>query len=175
MLTALARSGSFDTSQLIAEPLTVFTQRAHVFDADAIRLDLVLFWPRLALEIWIEVKTGAALSGLDQLDRYAAAQIDLTSMDGLIRPSLVLLSEVDLKFTARSPGTDVIVASAPTHMAWQDILEAVRDVLHPDTLWLELVSFLKEKGMTQDATFPISARESTSLSDSHHLYLKSVT
>jgi hypothetical protein len=173
ILTTLARTGALDTSRVIGEPLTVFTQRSHVLADDSIRLDLVLLWTSLPLEVWIEVKTGSPLSGDRQLVRYLDAQAALTANDAVERPPLVLLSEVDLRFASSTPAPSA-PGRSPSHMAWQDIIEAVRDTDHPDTLWLELVSFLKEKGMTQDSTFPISAREATSLSDSHQLYLKSV-
>ena len=94
MLTALARTGSFDSSRVIGEPMTVFTQRAHELPTDSIRLDLVLVWSRLALELWIEAKTGSPLSP-NQLGRYLAAQDAMSIRDHWERPPVVLLSAAD--------------------------------------------------------------------------------
>lgn len=186
VLSALARTGCLDPLRVEGRPLTVFTQRSHTPPGDSIRLDLVLLWPSVPLEVWVEIKTGSPLSGSlerivesavvrrSQLGRYLDAQAWMSGEDGIERPPVVLLSEDDLRFSgnpAESMGPD---GRGPNHLAWQDIVDVVRDTADPDSLWLELVAFLKEKGMTQDMAFPITAREATSLGDAHRLYTKSV-
>jgi hypothetical protein len=170
MLAALAQ-GSFNPANVSEHHLTVLTQRTYLVPGDEIRLDLVLLWSAKgsAIELWIEVKTGSPLSGKNQLRRYADAQTQLTSMDGVARPRLVLLSTSDLR--SGDTAGDLTISA---HTSWQDVVDAVRETHDPDSLWLEFVLFLKEKRMTQDATFPITAREATSLGDAHRLYLKSI-
>lgn len=175
MVVALGQSGSFDTTSVSQQHLTVFTQRTYSVPDDEGRVDLVLLWsaPGSAVELWIEVKTGSPLSGDRQLQRYARAQRLLSARDGVDRPRLVLLSTTDIRSAGDGgDATSDLLISA--HMSWQDIVEAVGAGPDSDSLWRELVLFLKEKGMTQDATFPITAREATSLDDAHRLYLKSV-
>lgn len=186
MVRALARAGALNTSMVSGQPLTVFTQRAHLVDGDSIRLDLVLSWPLVPLELWIEVKTGAPLSGwLDrtrdgvtvrrsQLGRYLDAATVMSATDGIQRPPVVLLADEDVRFSGGRAAATGVGGIVPVFVSWQDLADAVREQSAPDSLWLELVTFLKEKRMTQDAAFPITAREATSLADAHQLYRKSL-
>lgn len=173
MLSALSMAGAFDASRVSGQSLTVHAQRAHSFAAYGIRLDLVLVWPTSQIELWIEVKTGAPLSGVLQLERYMEAQRLMTEADSILRPPLVLLSDADLRF-GHAPEAIDTDRLEPGYLAWQDLIEAAATTPDVDSLWLELAMFLKEKGMTQDTAFPISAREATSLGDSYRLYQKAV-
>jgi hypothetical protein len=163
----------------------VTTQRTHRFDGahpDEVRLDLVLAWPDAhpPIELWVEIKVGAGLSGVDQLNRYERAMNRLAEREArhaaeVVRPPLVLLSRDDLTQAIGHTNHDPVRADRPpTHVSWQHVADAVARSSEPNTLWLDLASFLKEIGMTRDRSFPVTAREATSLTDAHSLYLKSV-
>jgi hypothetical protein len=128
MLRALRAGGVFDTAAFDREPLLAITQRTYVVPTrpdgtdDEVRPDLVLLWAAsaAATELWIEVKTGAQLSGDDQLWRYRKAQEHLQARDGIRRPAVVLLSPSNLLDRGAAAGPNAADRSTTQRwLSWQ--------------------------------------------------------
>lgn len=127
--------------------------------------DLVLAWPLAEppVTVIIEIKTGAGLSGDDQLDRLR--EIAGTDIG-------VLLSETD-HTTRGVPGTEgTSVDKEVSWVSWQRLYEIVRTDGGTGEQWRDLALFLKEIGMATDNQFPLRAREVASLPDAYSLLLK---
>lgn len=109
-------------------------------------------------QVWIEVKVDAGLSG-HQLDHYRQ-YID-TATDG-VRRDLVLLSPSAIH--TRVPHVAV---------RWREVAAAAVRLAPDLPSWTDLVSYLREIGMT-DRAYPITLRESAALDDAVGLYRKAV-
>ncbi len=109
-------------------------------------------------EIWVEVKAWAPESG-DQLARYRRAITQRSDGDRCIL----------LTLGPRSIGDEEAVPWIP----WRAIRDVARSP-EAGTLWRELAAFLEERGMTDDSSDPITAREAASLLDGHGLFRKAV-
>lgn len=110
----------------------------------------------LEREIWIEAKIWAGESG-DQLARY---QGHLASrLDG-DRCVLMILGPRPIGYS-----------SAPW-VSWQALREFITKSVAPSALWTELCEFLREVGVADESSEPVSAREAASLLDAHSLFKK---
>jgi len=118
-------------------------------------------------QVWIEAKVHAPPSG-DQLEVYRDAACADQVRDGVTR-SLVWLGPEDPPEDQQKYLT--------TWVRWQTLADAVVRAgmalrAGAAWYWVDLVAFLKENGMTDDRTYPISAREATVLEDTRRLWLK---
>lgn len=141
-------------------PPSMVSTQVRLPDGDGVVIpDLVVSWLPAAdlptTSVLIEVKTGASLSGDDQLVRLRRAAGSNWA---------VLLSDVDHQ--ARP--------EAVRWMTWQRVVDVVQAYPGVGDQWLDLAEFLKEIGMAGDAQFPIRAREAASLPDAHLLMLKAL-
>jgi hypothetical protein len=125
-------------------------------------IDLVLQieLPKGSCEVWVEVKVHAGESG-PQLSNYRT-YIDAHRDE--LRRYLVVLSKDPLP-------------TAVDHVAirWRDVTRAVREAPVPISAWTDLVDYLEEIGMSEDATYPITVREASSLDDASSLLRKATT
>ena len=113
-------------------------------------------------EVWLEVKVHAPVSG-NQLKVYSDAASAEFLRDG-VRRELVWLGPSD------PPEKQKRHLRSWIH--WQSLADAAIRI-RAGWFWEDLVSFLRENGMTEDRTYPISAREATVLEDARRLFLKS--
>lgn len=110
----------------------------------------------LEQEVWIEAKVWAGESG-DQLARY---QRHLATRPDGERCLLMILGP-------RPIGTTV----APW-MSWQALSDSLTRSEALSHLWTELCEFLREVGVADETSEPVSAREAASLREAHSLFKK---
>jgi hypothetical protein len=110
----------------------------------------------LEQEIWIESKVWAGESG-DQMARY---QRHLATRPDGERCILMVLGP-------RPIGTTV----APW-LSWQALSDSLTKSGGLSQLWTELCEFLREVGVADETSEPVSAREAASLRDAHSLFRK---
>ncbi len=110
----------------------------------------------LEQEVWIEAKVWAGESG-DQLARY---QRHLASRPDGDRCILMVL------------GPRPIGNAAAPWMSWQALSDSVTKSGASSELWTELSEFLREVGVADESSEPVSAREAASLRDAHSLFKK---
>jgi hypothetical protein len=107
-------------------------------------------------EIWVEAKVWAGESG-DQLARY---QHHLAARPDGHRCVLMVL------------GPRPIGTTAAPWMSWQALSDSVTRSSASSELWTELCEFLREVGVADESSEPVSAREAASLRDAHSLFKK---
>lgn len=110
----------------------------------------------LEREVWIEAKIWAGESG-DQLARY---QSHLASRPDGDRCVLMI------------DGPRPIGTPAAPWVSWQALSESITRSGAPSALWTELCEFLREVGVADESSEPVSAREAASLLDAHSLFKK---
>jgi hypothetical protein len=110
----------------------------------------------LEREVWIEAKIWAGESG-DQLARY---QNHLASRPDGDRCVLMIL------------GPRPIGTTAAPWVSWQALSDSITRSGASNALWTELCEFLREVGVADESSEPVSAREAASLLDAHSLFKK---
>lgn len=155
MLKALGRHGIVDPDTV--DSCTPYTQ---VFQPGAGTIDLMLQLSvgSEAREVWVEVKVDAPESGA-QLDNYLAF-----INAGQLRRDLIVLARESLA------GRESL-----TTLRWREVARLASMVAPYSSQWSDLVTYLEEIGMTENATYPISLREAASLEDAWGLFQKAAS
>lgn len=167
LLLALDRAG---VPRPARPPDRLLTQVLYNGPSGIVIPDTIVAWEAVdPCEVWIEVKTGAPLSGDGQLSRYRQTMDWLTDSDQIPR-RLVLLSATDLR--SREDASPSGAGSA--WVSWQGLIDAAGDPRGATDSWLDLAGFLEEQGMTKVSNFPITVREMASLREAHALFEKGV-
>ncbi|HET9362011.1 MAG TPA: hypothetical protein VFO58_19800 [Vicinamibacterales bacterium] len=158
MVDALKRLNPQEASRVgltVQEGRTIRPSTQVVLEGEG-RLDLVLEARErggLIGAVWVEVKIGAPESG-NQLDAYrrciAAADYEVW---------LVTLAPAALR-------DDV------DHLSWNELYRSARHPRNPQRSWRDLLAFLEEQNVSNDALGPISDAEAASLEPAYQLAQK---
>jgi hypothetical protein len=158
MVDALKRLNAQEASRVgltVQKGRTIRPSTQVVLEGEG-RLDLVLEARErggIIGAVWVEVKIGAPESG-NQLDAYrrciAAADYEVW---------LVTLAPEALR-------DDV------DHLSWNELYRSARHPRNPQRSWRDLLAFLEEQNVSNDALGPISDAEAASLEPAHRLAQK---
>ncbi len=157
MITALCRLDPGAAAGIGLATAAGYRPRTQVSLPGGGRLDLAIEvldeHGKVQAEVWVEIKIAAPESGR-QLDAYEALS------RGRGHPVwLVTLAPTRIRDTIKN-------------LTWVELYQAARHPRAMQSTWRDLLSFLEEQYVANDALGPISDREAASLEPAHDLMLK---